>query len=88
MWGLILYGVTPHDAEPLHASTVSREVRRSVGVTMDNGSGNTGLALIVGGLVVVVVLFFVFGGVDIFPGGGDRDIDVSLETPAPTTPAQ
>ena len=55
---------------------------------MNSGSGNTGLALIVGGLVVVVVLFFVFGGVDIFPGGGDRDIDVTLETPAPTAPAQ
>jgi hypothetical protein len=48
----------------------------------DNSGGNTGLALIVGGLVVIVALFFFFGGVDIFRGGGDRDIDVQIETPA------
>ena len=49
---------------------------------MDNS--NTGLALIVGGLVVIVALFFVFGGVDIFRGGGggpDRDVDVTIEAP-------
>ena len=55
---------------------------------MDNGSGNTGLALIVGGLVVVVVLFLAFGGVDIFRGGGDGELDVSVQAPAPTAPAQ
>jgi hypothetical protein len=52
---------------------------------MDNG--NTGLALIVGGLVVIVALFFVFGG---FPFGGgdgpDRDVDVSIEAPQVETP--
>ena len=53
---------------------------------MDNG--NTGLALIVGGLLVVVVLFFAFGGVNIFSGGGDGEIDVSVQAPAPTAPAE
>jgi hypothetical protein len=50
-----------------------------------NGGGNTGLALIVGGLVVIVALFFIFGGVDIFDrGGADApDLDVTVETPAP-----
>jgi hypothetical protein len=56
---------------------------------MDNG--NTGLAFIVGGLAVIVVLFFLFGGLDVFRGGGgggDGDIDVSVQTPAPTAPTQ
>jgi hypothetical protein len=50
---------------------------------MDN-SGNTGLALIVGGLVVIVALFFVFGGFDMFDGGGAPapDVDVNIEAPA------
>ena len=53
-----------------------------------SGGGNTGLALIVGGLVVLVALFFIFGGVDIFDrggggGGGAPDVDVTVETPAP-----
>ena len=54
---------------------------------MDNSGGNTGLALIVGGLVVIVALFFVFGG-GWFDGGGgpDRDIDVTIETPQVETP--
>ena len=50
-------------------------------------NGNTGLAFIAGGLLVVVVLFFVFGGVDIFSGGGDGEVDVSIQAPAPTAPA-
>lgn len=50
-------------------------------------NGNTGLALIVGVLLVVVVLFFVFGGVDIFSGGSDGEVDVSVQAPAPTAPA-
>ena len=53
----------------------------------DDSGGNTGLALIVGGLLVVVVLFFVFGGVDIFRGGGERaDLDVQVEAPAVDVP--
>lgn len=51
-------------------------------------NGNTGLALIVGGLVVVVVMFFVFGGTDMFQGGGDRDIDVTVQAPEPVAPSQ
>ena len=49
------------------------------------GGGNTGLALIVGGLVVLVALFFIFGPVDLFDrGGGDGggDLNVTVETPA------
>jgi len=53
---------------------------------MDNG--NTGLALIVGGLLVVVVLFFAFGGVDIFSGTGDGEVDVSVQAPAPAAPTE
>ena len=47
---------------------------------MDGDRGNnTGLAMIVGGLVVIVALFFFFGGFDIF--SGDRDVDVSIDAP-------
>jgi hypothetical protein len=50
--------------------------------------GNTGLAFIVGGLAVIVVLFFMFGGLNMFRGGGgDGDIDVSVQGPS-STPAE
>jgi hypothetical protein len=49
-----------------------------------NRGGNTGLALIVGGLVVIVALFFIFGPIDLFDrgGGGDGgDLNVTVESP-------
>ena len=54
-----------------------------------DGGGNTGLAMIVGGLVVLVALFFLFGGVDIFDGGGGGapDVNVTVDTPAAPAPA-
>jgi hypothetical protein len=55
-----------------------------------DGGGNTGLAMIVGGLVVLVALFFFFGGVDIFSGGdggGAPDVNVTVDTPAAPAPA-
>jgi hypothetical protein len=43
---------------------------------------NNGLAMIVGGLVVVVGLMLYFG-TDVFRGGGaDKDINVKIEAPA------
>ena len=52
----------------------------------DDSGGTNFLAFIVGGLVVIVALFFVFGGVDMFGGGGGGahgpDVDVTIETPA------
>ena len=54
-----------------------------------NGGGNAGIAMIVGGLVVIVALFFIFGPVDLFDrggGGGAPDVDVNVEAPA--TPTQ
>jgi hypothetical protein len=42
---------------------------------------NSGLALIVGALVVVVAVFFFFG-TDVFRAGGDGDVDVKIEAPA------
>ena len=42
---------------------------------------NSGLALIVGALVVVVAAFFFFG-TNVFRGGGDGDVDVKIEAPA------
>jgi hypothetical protein len=42
---------------------------------------NSGLALIVGALVVVVAVF-VFFGTNIFRGGGDHDVNVKIEAPA------
>jgi hypothetical protein len=52
---------------------------------MDDDGGNPGLAFIVGGLVVLVVLlFFGFGGAGLFDGGsGGTDIDVQIEAPPP-----
>ena len=41
---------------------------------------NNGLALIVGGLVVVVAVFLFFG-TNVFRGGNDRDINVTIENP-------
>jgi len=41
---------------------------------------NNGLALIVGGLVVVVAAFLFFG-TDVFRGGNDPDINVTIENP-------
>ena len=48
------------------------------------GSGNTLLAVIVGGILVVLVAFFAFGG---FPGmhGGAKGPSVTINAPAPTT---
>jgi hypothetical protein len=48
---------------------------------------NNGLALIVGGLVVVVAAFLFFGTNVFRRGGPDRDINITVETPAPA-PAQ
>ena len=76
--------------EPPICRTVIRSLvdRRSEGGKMaENGGGNTGLALIVGGLVVLVALFFVFGGVDIFSGGGGSGPDVNVTVDAPAAPA-
>ena len=43
---------------------------------------NSGLAMIVGGLVVIVAAF-IFFGTDLFSrGDGDADINVKIETPA------
>ena len=56
----------------------------------EGSGGNTGLAMIVGGLVVIVALFFIFGPVDLFDRGGAGadapDVDVNVEAPA--TPTQ
>ena len=51
---------------------------------MADGSGSSAiLGVIVGVVIVVGVLFFAFGGADIFSGGGDTNISVDL----PSTPA-
>ena len=42
---------------------------------------NSGLALIVGALVVVVAVLFFFG-TDVFRGGSNGDVDVKIEAPA------
>lgn len=47
---------------------------------------NNGLAMIVGGLVVVVAALLYFG-TSPFRADGDRDIDVTIETPAAPAPA-
>jgi hypothetical protein len=49
---------------------------------------NSGLAMIVGGLVVIVAAF-IFFGTDLFRrGDGDQDINVRIEEPStPSTPS-
>jgi hypothetical protein len=54
----------------------------------DNNSGGMGvIGVVVGALLVIVVVFFMFGGWGWV--AGDRDqVDVTVETPdAPATPA-
>ena len=43
---------------------------------------NNGLALIVGGLVVVVAAFLFFG-TNVFRGANDGDVNVTIEAPTP-----
>ncbi len=47
---------------------------------------NNGLAMIVGGLVVVVGLMLYFG-TDIFRGGGGGGKDINVKIEAPATPS-
>lgn len=42
---------------------------------------NNGLAMIVGGLVVIVAAFLYFG-TNVFRGDGEPDVNVTIETPA------
>jgi hypothetical protein len=55
----------------------------------EESNGTNFLAFIVGGLVVLVlILFFALGGLDLFRGGSDADIDVQIDLPeAPSAPA-
>jgi len=58
---------------------------REVIVTNDGGRGGGGAGMIIGVvlvLAVVVVLFLVFGRGLL--GGGDKDINVKIDTPATT----
>jgi len=50
------------------------------------GGGNTGLAVLVGALVVgvLVIAFFLFGGNFNTPGNGDVNIDVQAPQTEPT----
>jgi len=52
------------------------------------GGGNTGLALLVGALVVavLVIAFFLFGGGFNAPGSGD-DVDINIQPPQTESPA-
>lgn len=53
----------------------------------NSGSGSTGiLGVVVGALIVIVVLFFIFGGWGWITGGpnGPNTVDVTVETPAPS----
>ncbi len=43
---------------------------------------NNGLAMIVGGLVIAVAALLYFGTGMFRHGGGDKDINVTIETPA------
>jgi len=54
------------------------------------GSGNSGLAFIVGGLLVLVLVvagFMYFGGGNMF-GGNAKSVDVSINAPAVPSPAK
>ena len=56
----------------------------------NSGGGNTGLAFIVGGVVVVlaIIAYFVFSGGAMQPQSKDIDVDVNLpEVSAPAAPA-
>lgn len=53
---------------------------------MAEGRGNSFLAFVVGGLVVLVlIIFFALGGVDMIGGGGGggsgTDVDVTIDAP-------
>ena len=46
---------------------------------------NSGLAMIVGGLVVIVAAF-IFFGTDMFRRGGDNDADIRVQIEEPAAP--
>jgi hypothetical protein len=75
------------ESVPLTGSFLSRNRRRGQAVFSLVGQGaipmnNNGLALIVGALVVVVAAMLYFGTGMFRGGGGESDINVTIETPA------
>lgn len=52
-------------------------------MAQQESSGNSGIAFIVGALVVIVAVlgYFVLGGK--ISGGGDKDINVKIDVPEP-----
>jgi hypothetical protein len=49
----------------------------------DDSGSSAVLGVIVGAILVIAVLFFAFGGFDIFRGDGEIDVDIQVpEVPA------
>ncbi len=51
------------------------------------GGGATAIGIIIGLLIAVLVLFYVFGG-QVFDGGGSKSIDVDVNLPKVEQPAK
>jgi hypothetical protein len=52
----------------------------------ENSGSSAILGVIIGALLIVGVLVFVFGGIPSM-GGGDAGPDIDVEVPAPSAPA-
>lgn len=51
----------------------------------DNSGGNAMLGVVIGGIVVVMLVIFLFGGFGNFGGfGGSKSVDVNIKPPVST----
>ena len=50
----------------------------------DNSGGNGMLGVVIGGILVVLLVVFLFGGFGNFGFGGSKSVDVNIKPPAAT----
>ena len=50
----------------------------------DNSGGNAMLGVVIGGILVVMLVVFLFGGFGNF-GGGSKSVDVNIKPPVTTS---
>ena len=51
----------------------------------DNSGGNSMLGVVIGGIIVVLLVVFLFGGFGNLGFGGSKSVDVNIKPPATTS---